>query len=69
MLRRCPAALLAGAIGLTRFIKGLLYGIDSLDPATFASMAALLLAVTLLACYVPARRASKLHPMTALRYE
>jgi putative ABC transport system permease protein len=58
-----------GAIGLTRYIKGLLFGISSFDPVTFLAMAAALLAVTLAACYVPARRATKVDPMVALRYE
>jgi putative ABC transport system permease protein len=63
------AAGAAGAIGLTRFLKGMLYGVDTFDPLTFLSMAAALLAVILLACYLPARRATRIDPMTALRYE
>jgi ABC-type antimicrobial peptide transport system permease subunit len=59
----------AFALLLTRFLKGLLFGISSVDPLTFAAMAAALLAVTLLACYVPARRASRVDPLIALRSE
>jgi putative ABC transport system permease protein len=58
-----------GAFALTRFISGLLYGVSSLDARTFAAMALLLSAVTLLACYLPARQATKVDPTTALRYE
>jgi putative ABC transport system permease protein len=58
-----------GAFALTRFLSGLLFGVSSADAATFAAMAAMLIAVTLLACYIPARRASKVDPLIALRYE
>jgi len=58
-----------GAFGLTRFLSTLLFGVSSMDPLTFLVMAAALMAVTLLACYIPARRASKVDPMIALRYE
>jgi putative ABC transport system permease protein len=58
-----------GAFALTRFLSGLLFGVSSLDPATFLAMAGVLAAVTLLACYVPARRASRINPTVALRYE
>ncbi|HXB68397.1 MAG TPA: ABC transporter permease [Candidatus Acidoferrales bacterium] len=58
-----------GAFALTRFLSGLLFGVSSADVGTFAAMAAMLIAVTLLACYIPARRASKVDPLIALRYE
>ena len=59
----------AGALGLTRWVRGLVFGIDAPDAATFAATAALLLGVTLAACYVPARRATLVDPLEALRYE
>ena len=56
-----------GAATLTRFQASLLFGIDSADPLTYAGLSLLLGAVALLATYVPARRASKVDPMAALR--
>ena len=69
-----PAALglgigIAGALGLTRVLSSLLYGVTPSDPLTFLVAAAILTGVALLACWIPARRAMRVDPVTALKYE
>jgi ABC-type antimicrobial peptide transport system permease subunit len=60
---------LAGALALTRVMVSLLFDVKPTDPATLIGVAMLLAAVAMLACYIPARRALSIHPMTALRRE
>jgi len=60
---------LAAATALTRVVSSLLFGVTAVDPATFSAIALLLAAVALLACYIPARRATQFDPIVALRCE
>lgn len=57
------------SLGLTRVIAQFLFGVTATDPVTFAAVGFGLLAISLLACYIPARRATKVDPMVALRHE
>jgi len=57
------------ALGVTRVISAVLYDVKPWDPVTYAAVGVVLTAVALLACFVPAWRASKVDPITALRYE
>jgi ABC-type antimicrobial peptide transport system permease subunit len=58
-----------GALGVTRLLASQLHGVSATDPITYAAVAIAMTVVTLLACYIPARRAMRIDPLVALRYE
>jgi putative ABC transport system permease protein len=60
---------IAGAVGLSRWLRELVFGVDAADPLTLSAVGVLLLVVAVLACYIPARRATKIDPILALRVE
>ena len=60
---------LAASFGLNRFLATLLFGVKTSDPITYAAVAIILVSVAFLAAYIPARRATKIDPLVALRYE